>query len=106
MIHLQIAKGVKMPLTVNDVVLRLKHDQDTYDVNDMQDILDASSMIVKNHVKAKFDAENEQQRLAILLLCGWLDKNRNAEGKVTVNGFAMPPMVYDILLDFYTPLVM
>lgn len=107
MIHLQIAKGVKMPLTVNDVAIHLRYDLGDPEIDaSLQRLLDVSTQQVQDHVKAKFNEDNKVQQHAILMLCGYYDKYRNAESGMPMFGDFLPDPVRAMLNPYYVPLVM
>ncbi|WP_336938979.1 head-tail connector protein [Acinetobacter modestus] len=95
-----------MTLTVDDVASHLRYDLDDQITADLQRLLDASTQQVQDHVKTKFNAENKVQQLAILLLCGYYDKYRNAETGMPMFGDFLPDPVRALLNPYYVPLVM
>ena len=93
-------------LTVDDVASHLRYDLDDQITADLQRLLDASTQQVQDHVKTKFNAENKVQQLAILLLCGYYDKYRNAETGMPMFGDFLPDPVRALLNPYYVPLVL
>ena len=95
-----------MPLVVNDVAIHLRYDLDDQTTTDLQRLLDVSTQQVQDHVKTKFNEDNKVQQHAILLLCGYYDKYRNAETGMPTFGDFLPDPVRAMLNPYYVPLVM
>ncbi|PVZ89984.1 phage gp6-like head-tail connector protein [Serratia sp. S1B] len=95
-----------MALTVADVVKHLRYDDGLYDTDDLNHILKSAEQAVKDHVGAKYDAENFIQQRAILMLCGYYDTNRGVDKDTPSNNGFLPEPVKDHLSQYYCPLVL
>ncbi|WP_151838102.1 MULTISPECIES: head-tail connector protein [unclassified Acinetobacter] len=93
-----------MPLTVNDVLERLKFDVDDDTKTYMEFYLEASTEIVQEHVGVKFDPEKKKHQLAIVLLCEYYIKNPAVDKGLQSNGYYLPESVLAILNHDYKPL--
>lgn len=79
-----------------------------YDVDDndlmLQGYLDAADSVVKNYITDEFESEYPKAiHQAILLLCGFWDKHRNAESETPVNGNYLPMPVQSLLFHYRKP---
>ena len=77
-----------------------------YDDNDLmlQGYLDAADSVVKNYITDEFESEYPKAiHQAILLLCGFWDKHRNAESETPVNGNYLPMPVQSLLFHYRKP---
>lgn len=93
-----------MPLTVDDVLLKLKYDVDDASKDWMELYLEASTEVVQKHVGNKFDAEKKRHQLAIILLCEYYTKNPTVDKGIQSNGYFLPEPVLALLNSDYTPL--
>lgn len=79
-----------------------------YDDNDndlmLQGYLDAADSVVKNYITDEFESEYPKAiHQAILLLCGFWDKHRNAESETPINGNYLPMPVQSLLFHYRKP---
>ncbi|HAV3036657.1 TPA: phage gp6-like head-tail connector protein [Acinetobacter baumannii] len=80
-----------------------------YDTNDNDLELDAyreaAEQAVLDYVTDEFEDGNypKQFKLAVLLLCGYYDSNRNLEIEMTGDGNYLPPPVRALLYQFRDP---
>ncbi|TPR95572.1 phage gp6-like head-tail connector protein [Acinetobacter baumannii] len=80
-----------------------------YDTNDSDLELDAyreaAEQAVLDYVTDEFEDGNypKQFKLAVLLLCGYYDSNRNLESEKTEDGNYLPPPVRALLYKFRDP---
>ncbi|AXY57274.1 phage gp6-like head-tail connector protein [Acinetobacter chinensis] len=95
-----------MALTASDVARHLRYDDEDIVDQDLQSILDSAEQAVKDHVLTKYDAENKIQQRAILMMCGYFDEHRGVSKDTPSNDGFLPQPVKDILMRYYTPLVM
>lgn len=93
-----------MPLTVENVAYHLRYDLDNVIRDDLQMLLDSAEQAVKDHVLAKYDAENKIQQRAILMMCGYFDENRGVDKNTPANDGFLPQSVKDLLTPYYVPL--
>lgn len=83
----------------------LRYDDDDNDLM-LQGYLDAADSVVKNYITDEFESEYpEAIHQAILLLCGFWDKHRNAESETPVNGNYLPMPVQSLLFHYRKPTV-
>ncbi|CEI54479.1 hypothetical protein [Acinetobacter bereziniae] len=81
----------------------LRYDDDDNDLM-LQGYLDAADSVVKNYITDEFDSEYPKAiHQAILLLCGFWDKHRNAESETPVNGNYLPMPVQSLLFHYRKP---
>jgi hypothetical protein len=81
----------------------LRYDDDDNDIM-LQGYLDAADSVVKNYITDEFDSEYPKAiHQAILLLCGFWDKHRNAESETPVNGNYLPMPVQSLLFHYRKP---
>ena len=81
----------------------LRYDDDDNDMM-LQGYLDAADSVVKNYITDKFESEYPKAiHQAILLLCGFWDKHRNAESETPVNGNYLPMPVQSLLFHYRKP---
>uniref|UniRef100_UPI00300BEF4A head-tail connector protein n=1 Tax=Acinetobacter guillouiae TaxID=106649 RepID=UPI00300BEF4A len=74
----------------------LRYDDDDNDLM-LQGYLDAADSVVKNYITDEFEFEYPKAiHQAILLLCGFWDKHRNAESETPVNGNYLPMPVQSL----------
>ena len=74
----------------------LRYDDDDNDLM-LQGYLDAADSVVKNYITDEFESEYPKAiHQAILLLCGFWDKHRNAESETPVNGNYLPMPVRNL----------
>ncbi|MHA3104672.1 head-tail connector protein [Acinetobacter sp. ANC 3791] len=95
-----------MALTVADVAKHLRYDDGLYDTTDLEHIFKSAEQAVKDHIGAKFDAENYIQQRAILLMCGYFDSFRGVDKDMPSNDGFLPQPVKDLLSPYYCPLVL
>ena len=81
----------------------LRYDDDDNDLM-LQGYLDAADSVVKNYITDEFEYEEPKAiHQAILLLCGFWDKHRNAESETPVNGNYLPMPVQSLLFHYRKP---
>lgn len=81
----------------------LRYDDDDNDLM-LQGYLDAADSVVKNYITDEFESEYPKAiHQAILLLCGFWDKHRNAENETPVNGNYLPMPVQSLLFHYRKP---
>ncbi|MCF0263381.1 MULTISPECIES: head-tail connector protein [Acinetobacter] len=81
----------------------LRYDDDDNDLM-LQGYLDAADSVVKNYITDEFESEYPKAiHQAILLLCGFWDKHRNAESETPVNGNYLPMPVQSLLFHYRKP---
>lgn len=81
----------------------LRYDDDDNDMM-LQGYLDAADSVVENYITDEFESEYPKAiHQAILLLCGFWDKHRNAEGETPVNGNYLPMPVQSLLFHYRKP---
>ncbi len=81
----------------------LRYDDDDNDLM-LQGYLDAADSVVKNYITDEFESEYPKAiHQAILLLCGFWDKHRNAEVETPVNGNYLPMPVQSLLFHYRKP---
>lgn len=81
----------------------LRYDDDDNDMM-LQGYLDAADSVVKNYITDEFESEYPKAiHQAILLLCGFWDKHRNAESETPVNGNYLPMPVQSLLFHYRKP---
>ncbi|MFW1942928.1 head-tail connector protein [Acinetobacter guillouiae] len=81
----------------------LRYDDDDNDMM-LQGYLDAADSVVKNYITDEFESEYPKAiHQAILLLCGFWDKHRNAETETPVNGNYLPMPVQSLLFHYRKP---
>ena len=81
----------------------LRYDDDSNDMM-LQGYLDAADSVVKNYITDEFEVEYPKAiHQAILMLCGFWDKHRNAESETPVNGNYLPMPVQSLLFHYRKP---
>lgn len=81
----------------------LRYDDDSNDMM-LQGYLDAADSVVLNYITDEFESEYPKAiHQAILLLCGFWDKHRNAESETPVNGNYLPMPVQSLLFHYRKP---
>lgn len=81
----------------------LRYDDDDNDLM-LQGYLDAADSVVKNYITDEFESEYPKAiHQAILLLCGFWDKHRNAESETPLNGNYLPMPVQSLLFHYRKP---
>ncbi|MBJ8421906.1 phage gp6-like head-tail connector protein [Acinetobacter bereziniae] len=81
----------------------LRYDDDDNDLM-LQGYLDAADSVVKNYITDEFESEYPKAiHQAILLLCGFWDKHRNAENETPVNDNFLPMPVQSLLFHYRKP---
>lgn len=81
----------------------LRYDDDDNDLM-LQGYLDAADSVVKNYITDEFESDYPKAiHQAILLLCGFWDKHRNAETETPVNGNYLPMPVQSLLFHYRKP---
>ena len=90
-------------VSIEDLKLHLRYDDDSNDMM-LQGYLDAADSVVKNYITDEFESEYPKAiHQAILLLCGFWDKHRNAESETPVNGNYLPMPVQSLLFHYRKP---
>lgn len=85
--------------------MHLRYDDD--DANDLmlQGYLDAADSVVLNYITDEFEPGEYPKAIhqAILMLCGFWDKHRNAESETPVNGNYLPMPIQSLLFHYRKP---
>lgn len=93
-----------MALTVNDVIKKLRYEEDDDSVVElMSAYLLSATRIVKNLTGNNFDEEDEQVQLVIVLYCEYFSTLPDDNGVID-SGF-IPPKIRAALNGLYVPLV-
>lgn len=81
----------------------LRYDDDANDTM-LQGYLDAADEVVKNYITDEFATGYPKAiHQAILMLCGYWDKYRNAESDAPLNGNYLPMPVQVLLYPYRKP---
>lgn len=90
-------------VSIEDLKLHLRYDDDSNDTM-LQGYLDAADSAVKNYITDEFTTEYPKAiHQAILMLCGYWDKYRNAESDAPLNGNYLPMPVQALLYPYRKP---
>ncbi len=90
-----------MLVTLEQVKLHLRYDDDSNDTY-LNMLIKTAETVIKKHIDADmFNESNEALQQAALLLIGFWDNNRNAEDDKT--DFYLPNSVLWLLVPYRTP---
>lgn len=90
---------------LEEVKHHLRYDDDSNDIS-LNGYIAAAESVIKNYITDTFEADYPPAiKQAALLLIGYWDQFRNAEGEAPVNGNFLPMPVQSLLYPYRNPTV-
>lgn len=92
--------------TLQEVKAHLRYDSDDSDL-ELDAYREASEQAVLDYVTDTFDDGQYPKplKVAVLLLCGYFDQNRNLESDMQSDGNYLPAPIRSLLYKYRTPTV-